>query len=415
MPVALILVDALSASYPAGGSLPAVAEIARGGLASPLENIYAYRGIEATLFTGRAPAEHGVWGEFRPRSEPHRGGPLGDLCRSLIAAGDLLPSDRLRLDVRYIAAKLQRTAHLPTGNLIPPSLMPLFQGSVESDIWSPECLPVPTLFDELRAEGLSFENVVYPTIRRDDEAVPRVRQRVLKPDLPDFWYIKFSALDVLGHKYGPRPEKMRGALKELDAQVAELTSVLRGTYGDSLEIVLLSDHGMSAVTRTIDVRPHLARASLKAGRDYLYFLDSTTLRFWSDSPRNIEVLRSIFGNVAGMSVVDEVERVALGIPNDESTGNLLVALDEGVVVFPDFFRASGAPLGMHGYARVESHAGLPYLAVGERMARLMDHPPGLTGHAAVWSAMRRSLGLARAEENRVPAMSVLEGTVACTC
>src|SRR5205807_1591591 len=66
MPVALILIDALSASYLTPDILPAVYEVGRGAFAGPIENIYAYRGIEATLFTGLFPDEHGVWGEFRP-------------------------------------------------------------------------------------------------------------------------------------------------------------------------------------------------------------------------------------------------------------------------------------------------------------------------------------------------------------
>ncbi len=193
MPVALILVDALSASYPSEGVLPSVAEIARDGMSSPMANIYAYRGIEATLFTGRTPAEHGVWGEFQPTSHPKRGGIMERLGHMAINLGDLLPSDRLRIDVRYVVSKLNHQRHLPTGNLIPASMIPLFRGSVETDIWTQGSLPVPTLFDELRAAGGSFENVVYPLIKHDSQVVGQVKARLLEKELPDFWYIKFGA------------------------------------------------------------------------------------------------------------------------------------------------------------------------------------------------------------------------------
>jgi hypothetical protein len=397
-------------------------------MSSPMENMYAYRGIEATLFTGCTPAEHGVWGEFRPAAQPKATAPADYLFKGIVGLGDMLPSDRLRLDVRYVAARLRRAGHLPTGNLIPADLMSHFEGSVEADIWAPSCLAVPTLFDEISAAGGSFETVVYPVVRRDDEVVPWVTERLREGKLPDFWYIKFSALDVLGHRYGPRLDKLRGALKTLNEQVAELTSELRKAYGAGLDIVLLSDHGMSQVKRIIDVRPILARTGLCPGRDYLYFLDSTTIRLWSDSPSNLQILASIFSHVPGMHVVDRAERARLRIPENEtrSTGDVLVALDEGAVVFPDFFRASIAPHGMHGYAQVVSVAGLPYLAVGGRMAVLLGYAAarGALGHAAVWSAMRRRLELdadpshdpsrEQCGEMAQPAAIASEGQVPCT-
>jgi hypothetical protein len=389
-----------------------------------MENIYAFRGIEATLFTGLSPAEHGVWGEFRPAAQPKEAEEAVRLFQTMINLGDKIPSDRVRLDVRYLAARLRHAGHLPTGNLIPAALMPYFEGRVEADIWAPGCLPVPTIFDEIRAAGGTFETVVYPVVRRDDEVVPRVKERLLEGDLPDFWYIKFSALDALGHRHGPRPDRFRGALKALNSQIAELTSALRKAYGAGLDIVLLSDHGMSQVKRLIDVRPILARTGLSVGRDYLYFLDSTTIRLWSDSPRKLEILASGFAHLPGVNIIDRAERAHLRIPGDESTGDVLLALEEGTVVFPDFFRACIAPLGMHGYARVLSVAGLPYLAVGGRMSALLgyDAARGSLGHAAVWSAMRRRLGLAcKASHDRhnavpaLPAATRSEEPVPCTC
>ena len=395
MPVALILVEGLSPSYILSGALPSVAHIAAGGMTSPMENMYAYRGIEATLLTGRPPAEHGVWGEFRPTAQPKETGRTEQLFQDIVNLGDRLPFDRLRFDVRNVAARLQRDGHVPTGSLIPAALMPYFERSVATGIWAPGCLPVPTLFDEVRAAGGSFEAVAYPAVGRDDEVVPWVKHRLHDGSLPDFWYVRFSALDALGHRYGPHPNKFPGALKALNAQIAELTAALRKAYGAGLDIVLLSDHGMSQVTRIIDARPILARTGLIAGRDYLYFLDASTIRLWSDSPRSLEILASSFSRLAGAHVVDRAERARLRIPDGECTGDVLVTLDEGVGVFPDFFRASITPLGMHGYAQVLSVTGLPFLAAAGRMAVLLgyDAARGSLGHAAVWSAVRRRLGL----------------------
>lgn len=416
MAVALILVDALSASYPVEAEMASVRDMAQDGIACPMENMYAYRGIEATLFSGQSMAEHGIWGEFRPATAPHHGGLPGRLGQALIRVGDLLPSDRLSLDVRWVAAKLQRQKHLPTGNMIPSALMPLFDSSMEAAIWSPGSLGTTgggaTLFDEMRQAGMNFETVVYPTIRLDSQVAGWVRQRISEGNLPDFWYIKFSALDALGHKHGPRLDRLATALRDLDAQLGEVVRVLRDAYGPSLDIVLLSDHGMSAVTQTVDIRPMLASTGLKPGRDFLYFLDSTTIRVWSENRSKLERLTHLFADAPGMTVLGPRERETLQVPNDKSAGDILVALDEGWVVFPDFFRTRGAPLGMHGYAEVYSLAGLPYLAAGGRISDLLPSKNRVT-HADVWGAMRTRLGLATPPHSTV-SEQVAAKEVVCT-
>src|SRR3954454_17040837 len=100
MPIALILIDAFAATYVSPATLPALYALSAGGTAQSLENIYAYRGIEATLFSGRFPSEHGVWGEFRPADGARPERLVERFGRSLIEIGDMLPSDRLRLNVR---------------------------------------------------------------------------------------------------------------------------------------------------------------------------------------------------------------------------------------------------------------------------------------------------------------------------
>jgi hypothetical protein len=395
MAVALILVDALSPAYVAPATLPTVCALAEGGWAGPMANLYAYRGIEATLFTGRFPDEHGVWGEFRPaRPAPQEAGRVR-LARLGMALGDWLPSDRLRLDVRYVMDGLAHPhGRRHTGNLIPPALLPAFQASVEQPLWEAGSLgPLPTLFDELRAAGRRFATVGHPTVAHDSDIAPYVRAYTTQQAAPDFWYIKFSALDALGHQFGPDPARFAPALARFDAELAAVIGALRAAYppGD-LDIVVLSDHGMSAVQQTLDVRPLLARLPLTAGRDYLYFLDSTTIRFWSESLSTRATLAAACAAVPGLHVLTAPERRACHVPDDSGTGDVLVALEEGYVVFPDFFRRQTAPHGMHGYRAIHTTAGRPYLTLEAPLAAGLP-PGGTPTHADVYTTMRRRLGL----------------------
>lgn len=392
MPIALILVDALAAAYVTPATLPALYELSDGGTAGPLENIYAYRGIEATLFSGRYPSEHGVWGEFRPANCARAEKVFERLGRGMIAIGDMLPSDRLRLNVRFVVSRLQRGNHLlPTSNLIPARLLPRFDSSLERATWDSGSLGViPTLFDELRASGKTFETLVYPAVMHDHQLAGMVRARIAQPALPDFWYIKFSALDALGHRYGPDVARLRPALEALDSQIAELIEILRSAYAaEPIDIVVLSDHGMSQVERAIDVRPVLKRIERIADGKLLYFLDSTTIRLWSASPSVCDAAAEMLADLPGLRVLGSDDRRVLRIPDNNATGDVLAACDEGLVIFPDFFRKQAAPLGMHGYATVNTAAGMPYVAVGAPMATLL--PRGRLTHADIWAAMSERL------------------------
>ncbi len=393
MPLAVILIDALSAAYISQATLPVICDLAEGGFAEPLANLYAYRGIEATLFTGRFPADHGVWGEFWPvSSKPELELWSDHLAKFVIEAGDLLPSDRLCLDVRYIVSRLWRPNRLlPMGNLIPARLIPRFTRSIEQLIWEDGSLGgIKTIFDELRAARMTFATVLHPVIQHDAQIEPHIRAQVTRGNLPDFWYIKYSALDALGHRFGPSITKLASALHSLNGQLAALITTLKSAYSTKgIEIVILSDHGMSCVQSALDLRPILKQ--LKS--NFLYFLDSTTLRFWSDNSDICAKLQARFSDVPGLRILDQAARCSLKIPDDRSTGDVLIALDEGKVIFPDFFRRKAPPLGMHGYASVKTEAGLPFLVVESGMAAYLPNHRPLT-HADVWSMMRQRLGLA---------------------
>jgi|GEM_PF-1394370 len=423
MPVALLLVDALSPVYVSRATLPVLWEFVRDGYAGPLQNLYAFRGIEATLFSGRTPAEHGVWAEYRPTPvQPGpAAGPLARLtgadkagalersARLAILAGDLLPSDRLRLDVRYVIDRAMRRGGTPAaGNLIPPALLGAFRRSIPAPIWAPDSLgAVPTLFDELHAEGGSFATILHPAVRDDPDIPARLAAHLRAGERPDLWFIKFNALDALGHRHGPSVAALGPGLARLDRQLAAAIAELQAAYGRrGIDVVIVSDHGMSAVARGVDVRPALAAAG-RAGPGLRFFVDSTSLRAWGP-PASLAALAEELERLPGLRLLDTAARRALGIPADpEATGELLASADEGCVLFPDFFRRERRASGMHGYALVRSDAGLPYLATGPDMAALLPgHPP--YDHRSVWAAVRARLGLGRASPPApAPAEAVL--------
>jgi len=71
---------------------------------------------------------------------------------------------------------------------------------------------------------------------------------------PSFLTLYFSDVDTAGHRYGPDSDENRDAVAEVDASIGELIAgIERAGLTDRVNYVIVSDHGMSALSydRTI--------------------------------------------------------------------------------------------------------------------------------------------------------------------
>jgi len=103
------------------------------------------------------------------------------------------------------------------------------------------------------SEWRPFDGKVTP-----DQRVDQVLQWIdlPAPKRPTFLTLYFDQVDHAGHDHGPDSPEVDNALREVDAALARLVDGLkqRGLY-DGTNLVIVSDHGMSATTR--DKRSYL--------------------------------------------------------------------------------------------------------------------------------------------------------------
>jgi arylsulfatase A-like enzyme len=79
-----------------------------------------------------------------------------------------------------------------------------------------------------------------------------------RPRLVTAW---FHGVDGAGHRHGPRSEEALAALREQDAELGRLLGGLDlARAWDRTTLLVVSDHGMAAVGRTVDLASALARA-----------------------------------------------------------------------------------------------------------------------------------------------------------
>lgn len=178
-----------------------------------------------------------------------------------------------------------------------------------------------------------------------------------KVSVKDLYLIYVAAADTYGHFYGPDSPKFRELLTRLDREiecfVRDFESVAPNT-----RYLVVGDHGMTNVSVKFDalseIKGLLKYVKLLPGRDVIYFLDSTMIRFWFLNDRARRLLTGLLMEAKGFndngSWMNKSIAVQYHLPwPDIRYGELLWVANPGVLVFPDFFHNFNPCLGMHGY------------------------------------------------------------------
>jgi len=198
-----------------------------------------------------------------------------------------------------------------------------------------------SLLDVLSKNNLKYYYCWYPYpagLSDDDKKIESVKEIISKNN-HDIIFLHLSALDRIGHRFGPQSEEIKLKLKELDKEVSDLIKQ------NNLKFIIFGDHGMKQVDETIDYRPIVK--SLNKNNEPTFFVDSTMIRFWNISEQELnEILKPISSK--GYLITSSLRKELHANFKDDSFGEYIFVLKAGKVFYPDFFN-SYIPKGMHGY------------------------------------------------------------------
>lgn len=222
--------------------------------------------------------------------------------------------------------------------------------------------------------------------------------RDTEKSLKDLYLVYIAAPDAYGHLYGPDSPELAAVLKNLDADLEVFVKKLEKVSPGN-RYLFLGDHGMLKVTSKVnlekEIKCMLRKHKLKKGKDLIYFLDSTMVRFWVISDKGRSLLPSMINSSEIFKEfgtwMDEGMATSFHIPwPDRRYGDYLWVANPGVLVFPDFFQSFLPYKGMHGY-----HPSLPEskgvcIHWGENIAPAQFESMRLTD---TFSVLKRSLRL----------------------
>lgn len=340
----VLLVDALAEVYLP--EMPFLSHLTEAGAAYSVRPAPGFRGVEPIL--------NGVWTlpeevpfRFRRGRTPTRFPPC-------LGIGDsLLPRSVNRL-ARFALATLTRR---PYPHLVPAGLLTRLEVATGTT-------RVPMLIEDWERRGLDVwwytRDSAYERRKALSARVYRLLhgKSLLREVLAalragkDVVYLEFSVeLDRAGHAFGPTSEQTRRRARMLDHELAEwMERVWRVRPG--IEVAILSDHGMSAVTSTLDLETLLAQRGLLNGPDYQAVWNSNFGQIWAD-PNSLGRIHEVLGEARGVTAVDTAAREDW-FGAESAYGDLIVACEEGTVFSPNHFQGAAPVRGMHGYLRSET-------------------------------------------------------------
>jgi hypothetical protein len=313
----------------------------------PCETLFGYSATcDPSILTGKPPHEHGHFSFFvktDPKHSPFKAFRLLGWLPDKIGGYHKI---RNRLS-RYVAKYYAFTGYFQLYS-VPFRYLPFLDYTEKRDIYEPGGINggQETIFEHWKRSGKNWHRSDW----RNGDAVNYAELEALieKGDL-ELAYLFTAGLDATMHRYGPWSKEATEALHTFDLRVQALLK-LAHEYYDRVQLAIFSDHGMTEVSQSSDLRLRCEALPLKYGTDYTAVWDSTMARFWfnkqSAKTQIIELLKS---ETRGRIVSDEqLEAWQCKFP-DNRYGELFYVLDPGVLFVPSFLNMSQVP-GMHGYA-----------------------------------------------------------------
>jgi len=327
-----------------------------------------------TILSGRTPAEHGHLGLFRfaPGASPFR---LLGMLSPLMRPRSLWDRGR----VRHLLSRLIGRLYGFTGYFqlyqMPFSKLPLMDYCEKYDLFAPGGMGNVENLRDLLARHKSAYHISDWRIG-DTKNFEAARQALREGKT--FLFVYTAELDALLHRFPAPPvaDVIQAKLNWYAQEIESLFATCR-ELKKTLRLTVISDHGMTPLARTVDLRSAVEKTHLVFGRDYGACYDSTMFRPTFLAPGAEKAIRDAvkpFEN-CGHWLTEEEEKHYGIYRADRMFGDAVFLMDPGIQIVPSDM--GNAPLnGMHGFAPEDKDSQAVILSnaeIPDRIRRVADY------------------------------------------
>ena len=255
----------------------------------------------------------------------------------------------------------------------PVAHLPYFDLTEKRDIYQPGGLDCPSLFDAFCGGGVRYECYTYHG-HTDAQILEAAPQRAAVTDARVL-FLYLSGLDAELHWHIHDPEHVKRTVDWYEAGLRRVWEAATRARSD-VRMFVFSDHGMTPIRWTCDLRRDVATLGLSVPGDYLPAYDSTMARFWVWNDRARRVLSEFLAEHPCGQLMTPAELQRLGVAfEDGRYYHLLFLLKPGMLLCPSDMGAVRFA-GMHGYHPSEPTADAVLLA-SVAVDRGVDHITGV--------------------------------------
>jgi predicted AlkP superfamily pyrophosphatase or phosphodiesterase len=323
------------------------------------ETLFGYSATcDPTILTGASPRDHGHFSFFvksDPAKSPFKSMRFLGWLPDRIAGYHKI---RNRLS-RYVARSKGYTGYFQLYS-VPFRYLPWLDYTEKKDIYEPGGIlsGQASIFETWKRSGKAWNRSDW---RNGDERNYAEAEHLISKGEVELVYLFTAGLDAVMHRYGPWSAEARSAFSAFEARVEQLVRLAESIYGE-VRLCIFSDHGMTEVTQTSDLRLRCERLPLKYGIDYVGVWDSTMARFWFHNEKARAMITKLLRSAPeGRILTDEtLSKWRCDFP-DHAYGELFYLLDPGVLFVPSFLNMSRVP-GMHGYSPDDRHSAASWLS-----------------------------------------------------
>ena len=326
-----------------------------------------------TILSGKAPAVHGHLGLFRfaPKDSPFKG--LGKIA-PFMKPESFWNRGRVRHWLSKIVGKIYGFTGYFQLYQVPFRKLALMDYCEKNDLFAEHGMgDVENLRDLLVRENVPYH--ISDWHGGDAKSFEAARQAI--KDGAKFLFIYTAELDALLHQY---PVLVHDKIREKLAWYQREIELLLKECSDSgrqFRLTVISDHGMTPLTKTVDVRSAIDGTGLVFGKDYGICYDSTLIRATFLSKEAEEKIRNAlrpFENEGHWLSEDEEKRYGI-YRSDRYFGDAIFLMNPGVQIAPSDMGAR--PLnGMHGFAPEDKDSQAVILSTDEipdSVSRVADY------------------------------------------
>jgi hypothetical protein len=341
-------------------------------------------GAIPTLLSGMLPSQHGHWNLIYrdPERSPFR------WTRALAGLPRPLVENRVsRRALKVVARRVSGYRGYFSLYDYPVAHLAEFDLTEKRDIYQPGGIDQPSIFDDMVAAGVPYECYNYHA-HTDAQILALAPERAARTDARVL-FLYLSGLDHHLHFHVHEPDSVTATLAWYEAGLRRVWEAATRARED-VRLFIFSDHGMTPIRWTYDLRRDVQALGLRVQADYLPAYDSTMARFWVWNDRARQALTTLLTDHPCGTLLTPAELQRLGVWfEDGRYYHLLFLLKPGMLLSPsDMGTVRFA--GMHGYHPSEPTADAVLLSTAP-VDKAVDH---ITG---VRDVMLDDLGLARGE------------------